>query len=272
MESMLDMPLRAGNSTLTDLVKGARSAYLVVDGIKVPLDVDLPTNMNGTASDVSIQPGAAEVAMGSSGILGSRHGHAANAFRLVGNVWELRFDGQRVHIRNAVGLCYIHLLLARPGKEILASALIRLVHGEPTDCHAAREVLSDHGSGALVQATGFRDEMLPPKARRRLEVSAEELHGEIESLRESGQPALAEVKEEELEEIQRQLNQQQYHGQSATFADAFSRARISVTVAILRARRAIAPVNRSLAQHIQNSIKTGSACCYQPESRTEWLL
>jgi hypothetical protein len=53
---------------------------------------------------------------------------------------------------------------------------------------------------------------------------------------------------------------------------AAERTRSAVSWRIRAALRSIAEVHPELARHLQNSVRTGTWCCYRPETAVTWTL
>ena len=59
-------------------------------------------------------------------------------------------------------------------------------------------------------------------------------------------------------------------GRSRSLGSATERARSAVTWRIRSAVRKIATVHPALGRHLENSIRTGTYCSYQPERPIDW--
>ena len=61
-------------------------------------------------------------------------------------------------------------------------------------------------------------------------------------------------------------------GRARQLGSPAERARSAVTWRIRNAIRKIASVHPRLGKHLENSVRTGTFCVYEPETPTEWAL
>ncbi len=194
-----------------------------------------------------------------------------NTFRKSGGVWEVQYAARLVHLPDALGLHYIHHLMRSEGSSIHSSRLLALINGESVNCSSPSMALADD-SGLQEAESSCGDELVPADARRRLLTKIESLGEEVECLRASGDSEGAAELEEQIEQIEAYLRRNTYRGRSARFANRSDRDRKSVGIAIRRAIRAMSEMHPALGRHLDNSIRTGSSCSYQPEQPTAWAL
>jgi hypothetical protein len=62
------------------------------------------------------------------------------------------------------------------------------------------------------------------------------------------------------------------HQRSRRLGSVAEKARSAVTWRLRSAIRKIAEAHPALGRHLDNSIRTGTYCAYEPESPLEWLL
>jgi predicted ATPase len=178
---------------------------------------------------------------------------AGNAFHRDGELRQLSFDGETVHMPDLKGLHDLARLLAAPGEEI----------------HAL-----DLGSGADGGAPqGHAGEVLDDKARAAYKVRIDELREERELAEAANDAVRAERAREELEAITEALGSAYGLGGRARKAgDHAERARSAVTWRIRSAISRIEAVHPALGRHLKNSVRTGTFCAYTPEQPVDWRL
>jgi predicted ATPase len=178
---------------------------------------------------------------------------ADNAFRRDGELWQLSFAGQIIHMPDLKGLHDLARLLAAPGDEI----------------HAL-----DLGAGADGAAPqGHAGELLDDEARAAYKARIEELREERELAEAANDTVRAERAQEELEAITDALGSAYGLGGRARRAgDQAERARSAVTWRIRSAIARIEAVHPALGRHLKNSVRTGTFCAYTPEQPVDWRL
>ena len=176
-----------------------------------------------------------------------------NAFRHAGEMWELTFAGETVHMPDLKGLHDLIRLLAAPGEEVHALDLGAAADGAAPQGHAG-EILDDEARAAY---------------KRRIE----ELREERELAEAANDPVRAERAQEELEAIGDALKSAYGLGGRARKAgDHAERARSAVTWRIRSAISRVEAVHPTLGRHLKNSVRTGTFCAYEPEQPVDWRL
>jgi hypothetical protein len=141
-------------------------------------------------------------------------------------------------------------LLARPGEHVHCLELAGR-RGEPT--------------GA--------DAVLDERARREVRARIRELEERIEEAQERGDAAQAEQARDELDQLVTTLaGALGLGGRPRRAGSTVERARSAVTWRMRSAMRKIAAVHPALGRHLENTIRTGATCAYQPETPVDWLL
>jgi tetratricopeptide (TPR) repeat protein len=178
---------------------------------------------------------------------------AENAFLRDGEMWQLSFGGETVHMPHLKGLHDLARLLAAPGEEV----------------HAL-----DLGSGADGAAPqGHAGELLDDEARAAYKARIEELREERELAEAANDTVRAARAQEELEAIGDALKSAYGLGGRARRAgDHAERARSAVTWRIRSAIARIDAVHPALGRHLRNSVRTGTFCAYSPEQHVDWRL
>ena len=169
-------------------------------------------------------------------------------FRLQDDRWHLVFDGASVVISDAKGLRDLASLLASPGEE--------------------RHCLEIAGRPA---ETGGEDAVLDDRARREYRIRLADLQREIDEAERDSDPARGSRAREEMDALVEALaGALGLGGRSRSLGSAAERARSAVTWRIRSAVRKIATVHPSLGRHLENSVRTGTYCSYQPERPIDW--
>jgi hypothetical protein len=169
-----------------------------------------------------------------------------------GEVWALTHDGATVRLKDSLGLQYLALLIAEPGREI---HVLDLAGGRPAEGAAGGEMTDAGDAGELL------DEEARASYRRRLEDLQEEMR-EAESF---GDAARASRAREEIEFLGAELSRAVGLGGRARRAgSAAERARSAVQRRIKNALDRIGEAAPALAAHLGRAVKTGNFCCYRP--------
>ncbi|MGC1479090.1 MAG: hypothetical protein WA771_01190 [Chthoniobacterales bacterium] len=173
----------------------------------------------------------------------------ANTFRREGALWTLAFDHEVVQVSNLRGLNDLARLLATPGLDVPCVDL--------ADAKVAERGIERVDAAALV---AYRSRL------REIEADA----NDAEKSADLGRSAkLAEEHAGILREIQAATGLGQRVRRTG---GAHEKARTSVTWRIRAAIKRIGTAHPGLGRHLQNSIRTGAACSYQPEQPTDWRL
>jgi tetratricopeptide (TPR) repeat protein len=174
-------------------------------------------------------------------------------FRRVDDVWTLGFDGEVVQMPDAKGLRDIARLLATPGVEVPAAALV----GEP----------------AGAEATMGADPVLDDAARRSYRRRLDELATAVTAAEAAGDAERSDRLQAEREELVAALSAAYgLGGRSRRLGDGAERARKAVTARIRDTIGRIEQRHPPLGRHLRESIVTGTACCYRPSRDVRWSL
>jgi hypothetical protein len=178
---------------------------------------------------------------------------ARNEFRRDGELWQLAFDGESVHMPDLKGLHDLARLLAAPREEIHVLDLGAVVDG--------------------VSPQGHAGELLDAEARAAYKARIDELREERELAEAANDTVRAERAREELDAIGEAL-QSAYGlgGRARRAGDQAERARSAVTWRIRSAITRVEAVHPALGRHLKNSVRTGTFCSYAPEQPVDWRL
>jgi tetratricopeptide (TPR) repeat protein len=188
-------------------------------------------------------------------------------FRREGEYWTIAYGPDSFRLRDSKGLQYLARLLAEPGSETLALTLAqeqvpssarpgRDDELRPTDLGAAGPQLDEH-------------------AKQEYRARIHELQGELDEAEEWHDPERAERAREEMDFIAREISGSVgLGGRDRPTGSASERARLSVTRAIRLAMARIAEHSKTLADHLETTVHTGTYCAYRPDPRLpiEWQL
>jgi hypothetical protein len=175
---------------------------------------------------------------------------AAAAFRRNGTLWTMAFGGLSVQLTHQKGFLDLAQLLARPGMELHCLELA----DRPAE-------------------TGGEVPVLDDRARRELKARVRDLQQEIDAADAAHDIGRAERAREELDRIVEHLSGALgLGGRARQLGSAAERARSAVTWRIRNAIRKIASTHQRLGRHLENSVRTGTFCVYEPETPANWTL
>lgn len=167
-----------------------------------------------------------------------------------GELWTLGYAGETVRLGDAKGFGDLVVLLARPGEDVHCLEL----------------------AGRDAEPRGA-DPLLDERARREIRGRIAELEVRIEEADAAGDTGRAEQAREELDQLVTSLaGALGLGGRPRRAGSAVERARTTVTWRIRSAIRKIGAAHAALGRHLENAVRTGTRCAYQPESPVEWRL
>ena len=156
-----------------------------------------------------------------------------------GSGWRVRAGDRSVDVPDSIGMRYLAVLLARPGREVSAGDL----------------------TGAT---TASAEPVLDDTARTAYRARIESLRAALDSADAAGDAERGRRAQEELDWVHRELQRQTgLGGRSRTFLTPGERARTSVQKAIRRAIVRIRNVDPAVADELDGAVVTGSVCCYR---------
>src|SRR5262245_7552947 len=174
----------------------------------------------------------------------------AAGFRREGSLWRIAFEGLGVLLTEQKGFHDLARLLAHPRQEIHCLELANRPEGG-----------------------GDAGRVLDERARREIQQRVRDLQREIDEADALNDLARAGRAREELEQIVDVLSGALgLGGRSRKLGSGVERARSAVTWRIRSAIRKIAATHPRLGSHLENSLKTGTFCVYQPETVIEWAF
>ena len=175
---------------------------------------------------------------------------APATFRREGPLWTLAFGGVAVQLTHQKGFIDLVQLLARPGTEIHCLELA----DRPAETGGDVPVIDD-------------------RARRELKTRIRDLQQEIDGADAAHDLGRAERAREELDQIVEHLSGALgLGGRARQLGSAAERARSAVTWRIRNAIRKVASAHPRLGRHLENGVRTGTFCVYEPETPTDWAL
>jgi 7-cyano-7-deazaguanine synthase in queuosine biosynthesis len=177
-----------------------------------------------------------------------------SSFAREGDVWQITWGGKQASLKDAIGLKYLALLLARPGKRMHAETLLARIAGQPEPEAAPAEFLTDRRAIAAF--------------RRRME----DLEAAIEEAKARGAPDEVFELREEHDRIQAHLRSVVGIGnRPRRGADPAERARQSVGKALHRALKRVDRAHAPLARHLRKSLRIGIVSAYWPDPAEAWI-
>lgn len=177
-------------------------------------------------------------------------GWAPAVLRREGERWTAAFEGKVVQVTHQKGYVDLVRLLGCPGVEVHCLELA----DRPAETAGDVPVLDD-------------------RARRELGARVRELQRDIDEADAAHDISRAIVAREELDQIVEHLSGALgIGGRSRSLGSAAERARSAVTWRIRNAIRKLASVHPRLGRHLDNSVRTGTFCAYEPETPVAWLF
>lgn len=188
---------------------------------------------------------------------------AQQTFKLEGDTRTIVFDDTSVLLRDLKGMHYLERLLNHPCREFHVLDLVFAEQGtgpKPVPIDAAVLPAASEGSaGPILDAT----------AKQAYQRRLAEIEDDIEEATRLGdvdRAALAAADRDYLvAELSRAVG---LGGRARTTGSTSERARASVTRTLRYAMSRIASHHTSLGQHLEQTIRTGTYCSYQPDPRT----
>ena len=175
---------------------------------------------------------------------------ARATFRRDGSLWTMAFSGSSVKLTHQKGFLDLSQLLARPGMELHCLELA----DRPAE-------------------TGGDVPVLDERARRELKARVRELQQEIDEADAAHDVGRAERAREELDQLVEHLSGALgLGGRARPLGSAAERARSAVTWRIRNSIKKITSAHSRLGRHLENSVRTGTFCVYEPETPTSWAL
>ncbi|MEM7136950.1 MAG: AAA family ATPase [Myxococcota bacterium] len=163
----------------------------------------------------------------------------------VGDAWRISHDSKEFHLKDMKGIRLLAELVGNPGREY--------------------HVL-DLGDGAKAPIDrGDAGEVLDEEARRQYQSRVATLREELEEAESWNDAGRAERAREELAFLERELSQALgLGGRQRRTGSAAERARVNVQRRIRDAIRRVEAHDPKLAKHLDQAIRTGTFCSYDP--------
>lgn len=183
-------------------------------------------------------------------------GGGGYVFRRQGEKWNLSFGGGKepFFLDDVVGLSYISVLLASPGKEFSVVELAKAC-----------------GSGGGGAGLGSAGEMLDAQAIGEYRGEKKELEGDLEEARKNGDLGRQNAIRDDIDAIDQQLAQGVGLGGRLRRAhDDAEKLRKRVSMGIERALDKVKSQNHDMWLHLENSLQRGSTLAYRPDRPIPW--
>lgn len=190
------------------------------------------------------------------------------AFRREGDFWEIAFEGERIRLKDAKGLRYIHRLLATPGRDLHVADLVS--EGGIARVGPDERALAPAGMSV---DRGDAGEVLDEQARAAYARRIEDLREEIEEATGWGDAERAARATEELDFLSQELAAAYgLGGRARKGADTAERMRKAVGNRIRDTIGRISKHHPGLGRHLSNAIAMGTFCSYRPDREIDWEL
>jgi tetratricopeptide (TPR) repeat protein len=183
----------------------------------------------------------------------SRHARESLAptdvFQRDGDTWQVTFDGRSAHLADAKGLHDIVMLLRSPGQDVHVSTLL----GVDAPASGADPILDEQATAAYRARLSELDADIAEADRRGDQQRSERASTERAAL---------------LHELSSSVG---LGGRPRRLGDETERARKTVSARIRDVLARIERAHPELAQHLRDSISTGTVCRYTPSADRRWL-
>ena len=173
-------------------------------------------------------------------------------FRLIGDMWEIRYDGESGNFSDLKGFGIIAKLLKSPN---------------PQRPMTAAELLGRNADDAVAEHT--QQPALDPEALRAYREQIAEYDRDIEQANESGDEPKAESLTREKNQVIHQLKAATRIGngvRSIGPKDPAKSAQVAARQAVKRVRDQVAKTMPRLAEHLRTSLNIGEQCSYRPSN------
>ncbi len=175
---------------------------------------------------------------------------AVNAFIQVDRSWHMTFGGHSVQLPEVKGFLDLAVLLARPGVETHCTQLM----------------------GSVLKSEQ-REKLIDDQARAAYESRIRDLQEAIADAESMNDLGRREQLDAELDQLTDHLAKALgLGGKTRRVNTPVDRSRSAVTWRIRSAIRKIEAVHPSLGNHLSHAIRTGTFCCYQPETEQIWQV
>jgi hypothetical protein len=183
-------------------------------------------------------------------------------FRRDGESRTVSFGGRSAVLRDLKGMRYLERLLTEPGREFHVLDLVAVEAGSLPTTGA------DVEPGALSLASDDAGPLIDEEARRAYRRRLAEIDQDIDEATRSGDGERAARAKIDRDFIVTELSRAFGLGGRARPAGSTSeRARVSVTRAVRYALTRIGEQHPELAEHLENTVGTGTYCAYTPDPR-----
>ncbi len=172
--------------------------------------------------------------------------------RLEGGTWHIQYKGTDVHMPDLKGFWHLRELLARPHQPVASLSLIGASSDEPLARADTGPALDREALRQYRQRLAELDDALDAAALRGDRTRQAERTAERDAL---------------IEELKRAIG---LGGRPRRSGSPAEKARVNVTRTIRHAIGELASSAPEVAAHLEESIVTGVACCYEPRVDIVW--
>lgn len=183
-----------------------------------------------------------------------------NRFVRSGDFWAVRFGGVEVSIRDVLGMRYLALLLADPGRE----------HHVADIAGRGRRPTGSWAGPAPARSARCHDSLLDAQAVQAYKQRLVDLEDELDEARRFSDDGRQLSLERERDFVVAELTRAYGLGRPRRWDDPAERARKAVTNRIRATIKRIRSQHPNLGLHLLNSVRTGIFCSYVPETTTRW--
>jgi tetratricopeptide (TPR) repeat protein len=196
-------------------------------------------------------------------ILNNQQATTAGPVRLEreGGYWAVRHASTVARLPDSLGLRYLDLLIRNPGRDLAALDIIQLASAQPASTAAAGTVPPDPAQHPVTATAA--DDVLDARALAEYRHRLAELDDDLAEAEQWNDTERASHVRTERDFLIRELaSATGIHGRPRRLGSESERARVNVTRAIRSAIDRIKTHNPDAAEHLDQSVKTGTYCSY----------
>jgi hypothetical protein len=185
----------------------------------------------------------------------------SNAFRNDVDVWNVRYAGHDIWLKDGKGPRYLATLLAAPGREI---HVLQFVAPAPGTTVAS----AMHDGLSVGMSSGSFDDAPDRQARQEYKERVADLRAELDEAEEHADHGRAERVRDELELLLSQLSGT--FGARVRLRGPAETARKAVTKVLRTQIGKLLDVHPALGRHLRDTVRMGTVCVYAPSTPIDW--
>lgn len=194
-------------------------------------------------------------------------------FKLMGDKWDVVFEGKSTYLNKMIGATQIHLLLQYPEEKINSSFLYQYsISNVPIDPQKIKKMILSQ-QGLNIQSQG-NQQLLDKEAIANYKRRINEIDSDLKRLNTNTDSKKIKDLEDEKRFLIDTLKGDTFKGKPKVFDSEDNRKRKAVYSSIKRVKESLKKKTSLplLANHFEKNIKTGYSVSYKPEKEIPWKL